>query len=91
MFPYITVPMPGRYIVTNWVTDPFSLGAYCYLPLGCTADEVDLLSPPEAKDRLYFAGEGTMFEYQGALHGAYLTGKNQAERIATRYKKTDVV
>lgn len=58
------------------------MGAYSYLPLGCHEDDVNELMNPEANNRLFFAGEAAEFDYQGSLHGSYLTGLSQARSLA---------
>lgn len=32
-------------------------------------------------DRVYFAGEGTVPEYYGTVHGAFISGRRTADKI----------
>jgi monoamine oxidase len=57
------------------------LGAYAYVPLGATPQDFDALAEPVA-NRLFFAGEATHRQYPATVHGAFLSGVREAERIA---------
>jgi monoamine oxidase len=61
----------------NWRIDPFSRGAYSYLPIrGLQLPQV--LSRSEA-ETLFFAGEATSSDYQlGTVHGAFESGLRAA-------------
>lgn len=67
--------------VSNWVKDPFSLGAYAYPMIG-TAKARAFLNTP-IKNTVYFAGEAL---YEGAAMGtvesALVNGKEVADKIA---------
>jgi monoamine oxidase len=64
----------------DWRADPFSLGAYSYLPVnGLELPQV--LGRPEA-DTLFFAGEATSADYQlGTVHGAFESGQRAAREL----------
>ena len=65
----------------NWELDPLFRGAYSNPVVGTRSDDfATLLSPVDGK--LFFAGEGLSELYYGFLHGAYLTGQDQANKIA---------
>jgi monoamine oxidase len=69
----------------NWSSDPFSRGAYSYVPVGGLAAQEEL-SRAEA-DTLFFAGEATNTEgHSGTVHGAIASGIRAANEIikATR-------
>ena len=72
----------------NWGDDELFLGAYSNPGIGMTSSDFDILTSPveEFGNRLYFAGEGTSELYYGFLHGAYLTGIEQAKKIITVIK-----
>lgn len=74
------VPDPTAAFVTRWDHDIFSLGAYSFVPVGSSAEEFDRLAEPVA-NRLFFAGEATVRKYYGTLHGAYVSGVREAERV----------
>ena len=64
----------------NWQADPFSLGAYSYVPSGSLPAVEKLTEPIE--DTLYFAGEATDTEgHWGTVHGAMATGVRAARKI----------
>ena len=64
----------------NWQADPFSLGAYSYVPVGSLPAVEKLTEPIE--DTLYFAGEATNTEgHWGTVHGAMATGIRAARQI----------
>ncbi len=75
------VPEPTEVAVTRWHTDPFAIGSYSYVPVGGSSDDFEVLSRPVG-DRLFFAGEATIVDHSGTVHGAYLSGLREAERIA---------
>jgi monoamine oxidase len=74
------VANPIQMLRTNWLTDPFSLGAYAYPTPGVNARQFDELSKP-IQERLLLCGEHTNFIYLGTTHGAYLSGIRAAEYI----------
>jgi len=74
------VPDPTGALVTRWAADPFAGGAYSYVPTGVSTMEYDALGAPVA-GRLFFAGEATVRDYPGTVHGAWLSGLRVAEAI----------
>lgn len=64
----------------RWASHPYSYGSYSYMPVGVTNKVYDELARPSGK--LFFAGEHTSGSYAGTVHGAYLSGIREAERIA---------
>jgi monoamine oxidase len=74
------VPDPTGTVITRWASDPHSYGAYSYIPVGADGSHYDAMARPVA-NRLFFAGEATSKAYPGTVHGAYLTGIREAERI----------
>ncbi len=74
------IPDPHAWLITRWRSDPFAGGSYSYIPVGATPDDFDALAAPVA-ERLFFAGEATDPRYYATVHGAYLTGRREAERI----------
>ena len=75
-----SVPDPDQILRTSWATDPFAFGSYSFLSVGASGDDYDLLAAPTS-DRLLFAGEATNRTYPGTVHGAYLSGLREANRI----------
>lgn len=69
-----------KHVVTRWAGDPMAGGSYSHVALGATAKDYDLLAEPVG-DRLFFAGEATLRQYPGTVHGAYASGVREAERL----------
>jgi monoamine oxidase len=64
----------------DWHADPFSRGAYSYVPAGALAARRMLSEPVE--DTVYFAGEATDCNgYGGTVHGAIASGMRAAAQI----------
>ena len=64
----------------NWHKDPFSAGAYSYIPVGGLDAQARLAQPLE--DTLFFAGEATNTEgHHGTVHGAIATGLRAAREV----------
>lgn len=76
------IPDPLDVQITRWATDPFSLGAYSYNPVGAEPGMRRVLAAP-LKQRVFFAGEASNIDYFGTAHGAYLSGLRAAREIST--------
>ncbi len=64
----------------DWQSDPFSRGAYSYVPPGSLPAQ-ELLAQ-SVSDTLFFAGEATNFQgHCGTVHGALQTGLRAAEEV----------
>jgi monoamine oxidase len=69
-----------RWHMHDWQTDPYSLGAYSYVPRGAI-DASDRLSQPAA-ETLFFAGEHTdTTGHWGTVHGALRSGYRAARQL----------
>ena len=75
------IPEPIAVVHTRWGQDPFAYGAYSYLRVGATIDDVDALAEPVGT-RLFFAGEATQRQHWGCAHGALVSGLREAARIS---------
>jgi monoamine oxidase len=73
------VPDPTGHLVTRWASDPFAQGTYPFPRVGARGDDHVILARPVG--RLLFAGEATHPLQNGFVHGAYLTGLREAQRI----------
>lgn len=74
------IPSPNQHVITRWSQDPHSFGSYSFIPKGADSDmRVDLAAPVEGK--IYFAGEATHSDFPSTVHGAYLSGEREAQRI----------
>ncbi len=68
------------YHIADWQADPYSGGAYSYVPINAGDARKALAAPVE--DTLFFAGEATHFEGQsGTVAGALATGTRAAEEL----------
>lgn len=64
----------------NWQADPYTRGAYSYIPLGGLDAPRQLAAPVE--DTLFFAGEATHLGKQsGTVHGAIASGRRAANEV----------
>ncbi|HTS62553.1 MAG TPA: NAD(P)/FAD-dependent oxidoreductase [Candidatus Acidoferrales bacterium] len=76
-------PNPRGVWFHDWNADPFSRGAYSYVPAGALPARRKLAEP--VADTLYFAGEATdLLGYTGAVHGAIASGRRAAAQILRR-------
>src|SRR5262249_30651182 len=73
--------------VYDWQADPFSLGAYSYVPTGAVTAPMRLAEP--LANTLFFAGEATNADGQNAtVHGAIASGyRAAAEVLNARQRK----
>lgn len=81
---YPDAPDPMEVMVTTWKEDPLSRGAYSTSPVGEHLVDYDRLAEPvivENHPRVFFAGEATTRMYPATVHGAYLSGIREANRL----------
>jgi len=74
------IPEPSAFVVTRWRADRFAFGSYAHIPPGASMADHDALAEP-AGERVFFAGEATHRAYPGTVHGAFLSGLREADRI----------
>lgn len=77
-----SIPQPTAMQRTKWSQDEFTGGSYSFMTKGTTSASFDVLAEP-VSNRLFFAEEHTSRMYRGTVHGAYLSGLREAERIIT--------
>ena len=75
------IPAPTHMLRTKWVTNEYSFGAYSFASNGTRTTDFESFERP-IDDKLFFAGEHTSRDYRGTVHGAYLSGIREAEKIA---------
>ena len=63
----------------DWRSDPFSRGAYMYIPVGSMNAQAALGKPVE--QTLFFAGEATDFAEMGTVTGAIKSGRRAAQEL----------
>lgn len=69
--------------MNRWDQDPFAHGAYSCLTVDSSDEDPETLRQAVGNNVL-FAGEATIYKYQGALQAAYLSGLeavNDLERL----------
>lgn len=79
-----SIPNPDLVLRSTWNTNPLYLGAYSYLSMESRVGDIgDLLRPILDNNRpvVLFAGEATHPNYYSTVHGAYLSGEREANRI----------
>lgn len=75
-----SIPNPTNLLRTKWGQNINSFGAYSYATNGTTSADFDTLAE-SVNSRVFFAGEHTNREYRGTVHGAYLSGLREADKI----------
>ncbi|MDH5293675.1 MAG: FAD-dependent oxidoreductase [Acidimicrobiia bacterium] len=73
-------PDPVAVRCTDWLNDQLALGSYSYVPIGATPNDMRTLGTP-ASNALFFAGEHTVPESFGTVHGAYVSGRRAAAAV----------
>ncbi len=68
-------------IRTRWAADPWSLGAYSFLPVGADPGLRRTLAEP-IDGRLHFAGEAVAQDAPSTVHGAVESGRRAAANVA---------
>lgn len=74
------IPQPIDAKITRWASDPYSRGSYTAYTGASTPDDMDIVAETVA-NRLFFAGEATNRADYASVHGAYLSGVREAEKI----------
>lgn len=74
-------PNRSSHVITRWMKDTFAGGSYSYVRVGSKTQDYDALMQ-SLKNRVFFAGEATIRDYPGTVHGAFLSGLREARRIA---------
>ena len=78
-----TVVDPVEVARSGWADDPFSRGAYTFVPPGATRGDLDALGRPVA-GRVLFAGEATASVRVGYVDGAFATAIREVKRLLGR-------
>lgn len=74
------IPNPTQFLRTNWANNPFSYGSYSFATNATNSNNFINLGNA-VSNKLFFAGEHTIKEYRGTVHGAYLSGLREANKI----------
>ena len=75
-----SIPNPTNMLRTKWGQNINTFGAYSFAPNGTTSTDFDTMAK-EISNKLFFAGEHTIRDYRGTVHGAYLSGIREADKI----------
>ncbi len=79
-----SVPEPEMVMQTRWSSDPYSYGSYSFVPVDAKTEYYDTLARP-IDNKVFFAGEATHRAYPGTVHGAYLSGIREANRVTRSF------
>ena len=74
------IPKPKSMLRTKWQTNENTLGAYSYTAVDTEMQHFDDLAA-SINDKIFFAGEHTHIAYFSTVHGAYLSGLREADKI----------
>lgn len=69
-----------------WSSDPLARGTYSFTATGTLPLHFEALAKP-AGPGLWLAGEHTIFDYHGTVHGAFMSGTRAAEQILASLEK----
>ncbi|CAF0888908.1 unnamed protein product [Brachionus calyciflorus] len=86
-FPYANLPKPVKVIRSRWNSNAFTRGAYSYIKVGSSIEDMNNLAET-IDNKLFFAGEATIYQYLGTVHGAYSSGFSKAEEILASLRNT---
>ena len=73
-------PSPLEVNQSRWNSDPFSFGTSSFLSTNSEPKDFVTLSE-SVNDILFFAGEATNDKYPSTVHGAFLSGEREADKI----------
>ncbi|GAB4128234.1 MAG: FAD-dependent oxidoreductase [Raineya sp.] len=74
------IPNPTNMLRTKWRQNIHTFGAYSFAANNTTSADFDTLAEA-VNNKLFFAGEHTSRDYRGTVHGAYLSGIREANKI----------
>ena len=74
------IPNPTHLLRTKWNSNENTFGSYSYTAVGTEMRHFDDLAEAVV-DKLFFAGEHTEIDYFSTVHGAYLSGIREADKI----------
>jgi monoamine oxidase len=75
-----SIPNPTNMLRTKWAQNINTFGAYSFATNRTTSADFDTMAT-EINNKLFFAGEHTERDYRGTVHGAYLSGIREANKI----------
>jgi polyamine oxidase len=93
LFPSDSVPNPIGCVCSAWRSNPYVQGSWSYHHLSSSHSAVEQDSETteeiaqEDWKTLVYAGEADSTHHRGTVHGAYLSGVTQAQRLIQRLSK----
>ena len=75
-----SIPYPKHMKRTSWNSNPYTYGSYSFVGISGRSKYYKHFKQSKSS-HLYFAGEHTSKPYRGTVHGAYLSGLREAEKI----------
>ncbi len=83
------IPQPIRLLRSRWYNERYIHGAYCYIGLHNSVNDIIKLAEPVLSEdnipRLLFAGEATSMSGYSTMHGAYMSAVREANRVLSFY------
>ncbi|RNA08526.1 spermine oxidase [Brachionus plicatilis] len=87
------IPEPIDVLRSNWYSNKFFKGSYSFYAFDSDSDDIKQIAEPihiNKKNLVQFAGEATHENYYSTVHGAYLTGIREADRIIAELNNTSL-
>ncbi|RNA11718.1 spermine oxidase [Brachionus plicatilis] len=78
------IPRARKVFMSKWKSNRLFKGSYSYYAFGSKPGDIDALAKPirlETGPMVYFAGEATHAEFYSTVHGAYLSGIRESNKI----------
>ncbi|HNF48428.1 MAG TPA: FAD-dependent oxidoreductase [Chitinophagales bacterium] len=75
-----SIPNPTHFLRTKWNSNINSFGSYSYTAVGSEMRHFEDIAE-EVNNKLFFCGEHTEVDYFSTVHGAYLSGIREADKI----------
>lgn len=75
-----SIPYPTQLLRTKWNSNLNAFGSYSFTAVETEMKHFEILAK-EVNNRLFFAGEHTEVDYFSTVHGAYLSGEREAQKI----------
>ena len=74
------IPTPKLMQRTKWNENPYTHGSYSFVANGGRSKSYKVFEK-SIDNMIFFAGEHTIRDYRGTVHGAYLSGIREAKKI----------
>lgn len=74
------IPRPKQILRTKWNNNPYAFGSYSFPAFGSSPEDFKAFEQ-SLNNKIFFAGEHTIHDYRGTVHGAYLSGIREAKKL----------